>query len=70
MTEDDKTKEFLKGAITGFIQSREINEVGELFEIIAEISPLQFRISIMESIKKTLLPELYTSSKYTEMEDK
>ena len=69
MNKEDETKEFLKGAITGYIESREINEVGELFEIIARISPLQFRISIMESIRKTLLPELYTSSKYTEMEE-
>lgn len=58
MTED-KTKEFLEGAITGFIQSREIKEVGELFETIAEISPLEFRVSVMESIRKVMIPELY-----------
>lgn len=59
----DDTKEFLEGAITGFIQSREINEVGELFETIAEISPLEFRVSVMESIRKVMVPELYGGDK-------
>lgn len=65
----DESKEFLKGAITGYIHSHEIDEVGELFETVAEITPLEFRICIMESIRKVMIPELYEGGKYIEMDE-